>query len=52
MKCFWYRIIHKKTGKIIVENFGWARSFKDIQESSGNGNIFKVVEIANPNFKI
>ena len=50
MKCFFYKWISKKTGKVVMANLGWADSFETIK-SKDESRTISVQEITEKEFR-
>ena len=49
MKCFYYKWIVRKTGKVALVNMGWAESFNSIKEKD-DSRVIECVEITREEF--
>lgn len=50
MKCFYYKMMNKRTGKVIFSNFNWAEKFADIKQRE-ESSVVKCEEISRDEFK-
>lgn len=49
MKCFYYKWVSKKDGKVVLSNFDWAESFSEIK-AKHESRIIACSEISHEEF--